>query len=51
LEIHLQEGGAVMGQMSTEEAIRFYLQILYDPYSTPQQKAIAEIALQSLRGY
>ena len=40
-----------MGQMSTEEAIRFYLRILNDPNSSPQQIAIAQIALESLRGY
>ena len=40
-----------MGQLSTEEAIRVYEKILRDPSSTPQQKAIAELALKSLRGY
>ena len=40
-----------MGQMSHEEAIRFYERILYDPYSSPQQKAVAEAILQTLRGY
>jgi hypothetical protein len=40
-----------MGQMSTEEAIRAYERILNDPNSTPQQKAVAEMALKSLRGY
>ena len=40
-----------MGQMSTEEAIRLYERILYDPYSSPEQKAIARIALESIRGY
>ena len=39
-----------MGQMSTEEAIREYEAILRDPNSSPQQKAIAEMALESLRG-
>ena len=40
-----------MGQMSTEEAIRAYERILRDPYSSPQQKMVAEMALKSLRGY
>ena len=40
-----------MGQMSTEEAIRAYEEILNDPNSSPQQKAVAEMALKSLRGY
>lgn len=40
-----------MGQWTTEEAISFYLQILNDPNSSPQQKAVAEVALQALRGY
>ena len=40
-----------MGQMSTEEAIRAYEKILRDPNSTPQQKAVAEMALKALRGY
>jgi len=40
-----------MGQMSTEEAIRFYEKILRDPNSSPQQKAVAEMALKALRGY
>ena len=40
-----------MGQMSTEEAIRAYEAILRDPNSSPEQRAIAEIALKSLRGY
>jgi len=40
-----------MGQLSTEEAIRFYERILYDPYSTPEQKAVARMALEALRGY
>jgi hypothetical protein len=40
-----------MGQMSTEEAIRAYEQILRDPNSTPQQRAVAEMALKALRGY
>jgi len=40
-----------MAQMSTEEAIRAYLRILNDPYSTPQQRAVAEMALRALRGY
>jgi hypothetical protein len=37
--------------MSTQEAIRAYERILRDPYSTPQQKAVAQMALQALRGY
>lgn len=40
-----------MGQLSTEEAIRRYEAILNDPNSTPEQKEMARIALQSLRGY
>jgi len=40
-----------MAQMSTEEAIRAYESILNDPNSSPQQKAIAEAILKSLRGY
>jgi len=40
-----------MGQMSTEEAIRMWERILYDPNSSYEQKAIAQIALESLRGY
>ena len=44
-------GGADMGLMSTEEAIRAYEEILYDPNSSPEQKAVARIALESLRGY
>ena len=37
--------------MSTQEAIRKWEEILYSPYSSPEQKAIAQMALQSLRGY
>ena len=40
-----------MGLMSTEEAIRAYEEILYNPNSSPEQKAVARIALESLRGY
>ena len=40
-----------MGQMSTEEAIRVYERILYDPYSSLQQKAVAEAILKTIRGY
>ena len=40
-----------MGQMSTEEAIRAYERILYDPNSSPQQIAVAKVALMALRGY
>ena len=40
-----------MGQMSTEEAIRFYERIIWDPNSSPQQIAVAQMALQALRGY
>jgi len=46
-----QGGGADMGLMSTEEAIRAYEEILYNPNSSPEQKAVARIALESLRGY
>ena len=48
-DLSSSEGGT--GILTTEEAIRRYEKILYDPYSSPQQKAIAEIALKSLRGY
>lgn len=37
--------------MSTQEAIRRWEAILYNPYSSPEQKAIARMALESLRGY
>ena len=37
--------------MSTEEAISTYERILNDPNSSPQQIMIAQMALQSLRGY
>ena len=40
-----------MGQMSTAEAIRVYERILRDPYSSPQQIRVAQMALQALRGY
>ena len=40
-----------MAVMSTEEAIREYEKILNDPNSTPQQKAMAEVIIKSLRGY
>jgi len=40
-----------MGQLSTEEAIRRYEAILYDPNSSPEQKAIARMAIEALRGY
>lgn len=40
-----------MGQMSTDEAIRTYEQILNDPYSSAQQKAMAEMIIKALRGY
>ena len=38
-------------QLSKAEAIREYEKILYDPKSTPQQKAIAEAILKKIRGY
>jgi|GEM_PF-4956366 len=40
-----------MGQLTNEEAIRRYEQILKDPRSTPEQKAMAQMALKALRGY
>lgn len=40
-----------MSQLSTEDAIREWLRILNDPNSSPQQKAIAQMALKELRGY
>jgi len=40
-----------MGQLTLEEAIRMWEKILYDPNSSYEQRAIAQIALESLRGY
>ena len=45
------KGGVNMGQLSKEEAIREYERILYDPNSSPQQRAVAEMALKAIRGY
>jgi hypothetical protein len=48
-ELKKTERGVKMGTLSKQDAIAAYERILRDPNSTPQQKAIAEMALVSLR--